>query len=52
MPALQRPSYDAGIAAARAGLDAATFAAAWAMGRVMSLDQAVAEVDGVAPPRR
>ncbi len=52
LPALQRPSYDAGLAAARAALDPATFAAAWAMGRVMSLDQAISEVAEITVPRR
>jgi hypothetical protein len=34
--------YQRGVAAARAQLDAATFAAAWAAGRAMSLEQAIA----------
>ncbi len=51
IPALQRPAYDESLAAARTALDASTFAAAWAMGRVMSLDQAIAEVGQVAPAR-
>jgi len=37
-----RADYDRYVAAARAQLDEATFAAAWAQGRAMTLDQAVA----------
>jgi len=37
-----RADYDRYVAAARAQLDAATFTAAWAQGRAMSLDQVVA----------
>jgi predicted ATPase/class 3 adenylate cyclase len=40
---LERADYDHSVAAARAQLDAATFAAAWAAGRAMSLEQAIAE---------
>jgi non-specific serine/threonine protein kinase len=39
-----RADHDRYVAAARAQLDDATFAAAWAEGRVMSLDEVVAEV--------
>jgi len=47
-----RADYDRYVAAARAQLDAATFAAAWAEGRALPLEQAIAEalalrVDGV-----
>jgi hypothetical protein len=38
-----RADYDRFVAAAWDQLDAATFAAAWAEGRAMSLDQAIAE---------
>jgi len=34
-------SYDHDVTAARAGLDEATFAEAWAAGRAMTLDQAI-----------
>jgi hypothetical protein len=39
----QQASYERGVAAARALLDQATFAAAWAAGRAMTLEQAIAE---------
>jgi predicted ATPase len=38
----QQPDYERAIAAARAALDEETFAAAWAAGRAMSLEQAIA----------
>jgi hypothetical protein len=38
-----RANYERAVASARSQLDEATFAAAWAQGRAMSLDQAVAE---------
>ncbi len=39
-----KPEYDRSIAAVRAQLDEATFGRAWAEGRAMSLEQAVASV--------
>jgi transposase len=39
----ERAAYDRSVDAARAQLDPAAFAAAWAEGRAMSLEQAVAE---------
>jgi hypothetical protein len=41
-----RADYEGSLAAARAQLDAATFAAAWKAGRAMSLEQAIAEALG------
>jgi len=38
----ERTDYDRDLAAARAHLDAATFAAAWADGRALPLEQAIA----------
>jgi predicted ATPase/DNA-binding XRE family transcriptional regulator len=43
---VDRADIDRDIAVARAQLDVATFAAAWAAGRALSLDQAVAEALG------
>jgi tetratricopeptide (TPR) repeat protein len=43
LPALNRADYDRDLAIARAQLDEATFAAAWAEGQQMSLEQAIAE---------
>jgi hypothetical protein len=37
-----RPQYDATVTAARAQIDEATFAAAWAAGRALALEQAIA----------
>jgi tetratricopeptide (TPR) repeat protein len=42
LPAAYRAGYERDVAAARAQLDEATFAAAWAAGRAMSLEQAIA----------
>ncbi|HET9224324.1 MAG TPA: tetratricopeptide repeat protein, partial [Roseiflexaceae bacterium] len=42
LPPVERAPYDDGVNAARAQLDAAAFAAAWAAGRALRLDQAVA----------
>ena len=39
---LDRAEYDCAIAAACIQLDDATFAAAWAAGRAMTLEQAIA----------
>ena len=39
---VQRAGYEREVAAVRAQLDAARFAAAWAQGRAMSLEQAIA----------
>jgi tetratricopeptide (TPR) repeat protein len=43
LPPLYRAGYDRYLAATRAQLDEATFAAAWGAGRAMTLEQAVAE---------
>ena len=40
--AINRPGYDRSLLAARAQLDEAAFAAAWAAGRAMTLDGAIA----------
>ena len=45
-----QPIYDRAVAAARAQCDEATFAAAWAAGRAMPLDQAIAYALEDAPP--
>jgi tetratricopeptide (TPR) repeat protein len=42
LPPVNRADYDRDVAATRAQLDAATFAAAWAEGQTMTLDDAVA----------
>jgi hypothetical protein len=42
LPPAERPDYERTVAAARAQLDEAAFATAWAQGRAMSLDQLVA----------
>ena len=42
IPPSERAEYDHNIAAARAQLSEAAFAASWAGGRAMSLEQAVA----------
>jgi hypothetical protein len=36
-----KPEYDRNVAIARAGLDEVSFAAAWAEGQKMALDEAV-----------
>ena len=41
--AIDRTLHDRHVAAARAGLSAAAFAAAWATGRAMTLDEAITE---------
>jgi predicted ATPase/transposase/transcriptional regulator with XRE-family HTH domain len=46
----ERAAYDRSVAAARAQLDPAAFTAAWAEGRAMSLEQAIAEA--TAPIRK
>jgi predicted ATPase/DNA-binding SARP family transcriptional activator len=46
--AFDRARYERTVAAARAALEAATFAAAWAAGRALPLEQAIAEALGVA----
>jgi hypothetical protein len=38
---IDRIEYDRNLAAVRAELDAATFAAAWAAGRALTMEQAV-----------
>jgi DNA-binding NarL/FixJ family response regulator len=45
LPPISRADYDREIAAVRAQLEEATFAAAWAAGRALSLDQAIAEAE-------
>jgi non-specific serine/threonine protein kinase len=40
---IDRADYDRNVVAARAQLDEATFAASWAVGRALSLEQAIAE---------
>jgi tetratricopeptide (TPR) repeat protein len=47
IPAPERPIYERTVAAAHAQLDEATCAAAWAEGRALSLEQAIAEALGV-----
>jgi hypothetical protein len=42
LPPADRADYDRNIASARAQLDEATFAEAWAAGRSMPLDRAIA----------
>ncbi len=42
LPPAYRAGYEHDVATARAQLDAATFAAAWAAGRAMTLEQAIA----------
>jgi DNA-binding CsgD family transcriptional regulator len=49
---LYRADYDRTVATAGAGLDEAAFAAAWAEGRAMTLEQAIVEAQQVmAPPQ-
>ena len=43
LPPAERPDYERTVAAARAQLDEATFAAAWAEGQAMTVDEAIAE---------
>jgi non-specific serine/threonine protein kinase len=43
LPPVDRPGHEAIVAAARAALGAAAFAAAWAAGRALTIDQAVGE---------
>jgi non-specific serine/threonine protein kinase len=52
LPPVERPGHDATVSAVRAALGEATFAAAWAEGQAMPLEQAVAEALGAAglPP--
>jgi len=51
LTSINRPTYGRHVAAARAGTDRAQFAAAWAAGRTLPPEQAVAEAlaDGVVP---
>ena len=42
IPPIDRAPYEGSVAAVRSQLDEATFAAAWAEGRAMTLEQAVA----------
>jgi DNA-binding NarL/FixJ family response regulator len=49
IPPVSRAEYERDVAAVRAQLDEATFASAWAAGRALSLDQAVAEALRVSP---
>jgi predicted ATPase/transcriptional regulator with XRE-family HTH domain len=43
LPPVMRAEYDQAVAAIRAQLDESTFAAAWAAGRALTLEQAIAE---------
>jgi tetratricopeptide (TPR) repeat protein len=43
LPPSERTDYDRDVASSRAQLDAATFAAAWAQGRALPLEQAIAD---------
>jgi predicted ATPase/DNA-binding CsgD family transcriptional regulator len=43
LPPVNRADYERDVAATRAQLDTATFAAAWAAGQAMTLDEAIAE---------
>ncbi|HEX9440857.1 MAG TPA: hypothetical protein VF909_14320, partial [Roseiflexaceae bacterium] len=43
LPPVERPDYERTVAAARAQLDAATFATAWAEGQALTLEQVIAE---------
>src|SRR5262249_35860897 len=43
LPPVYRADYDKAVAAARAQLDPASWAAAWAAGRALPLEQAIAE---------
>src|SRR5690349_6266486 len=45
-PGGARSDYEQDVATVRAQLDAATFEAAWAAGRAMTLEQAIAEALG------
>jgi tetratricopeptide (TPR) repeat protein len=47
LPPVHRTDYEADVATVRAALDEATFAAAWATGRNLSLDEALAEAVAV-----
>ncbi len=50
LPPVERPLYERYVAAARARADAAAFAAAWAEGRALTLEQALALAAAEAPP--
>lgn len=52
LPRVQRTDYDRDVAAARAQLDEAAFAVAWATGRALTLEEAIAEAERIAlePP--
>jgi hypothetical protein len=51
LPPAERAEHDRAAAAIRTALGAAAFAAAWAEGRAMSLDEAVADaLESHAPP--
>jgi hypothetical protein len=47
MHPVYRSLYEQAVTVARMQLDAETFAATWAMGRAMTLEQMITEVDGV-----
>jgi hypothetical protein len=49
LAAAERTDYDRDVAAIRAQLDAATFAAAWAAGQALTLEQAIAEALEASP---
>ena len=46
LPPNERPRYERLVAAVRTQLDEETFAAAWAAGQALSLEQAIAEALG------
>ena len=50
MPPSDRLAYERRLAAARAAVDEATWEAAWAEGRAMLLDEAIAYALEEAPP--
>jgi hypothetical protein len=52
LPAAYRVEHDRHVAAARAVLDEATFAEAWATGRALPLEQAIAEIVEATGPDR
>ena len=51
LPPVNRPAYECAVATARGQLDAGTWAAAWAEGRAMTLEEAIAYALDLASPR-
>jgi predicted ATPase/DNA-binding SARP family transcriptional activator len=49
LPSSARPAHDRSVAATRAALGEAAFAAAWAAGQTLSVEQAIAEAPTAAP---